>query len=174
MSLALWAALALTGSSSVQVRLVFKPTNFQIGVHAFELAPGRRFPLWQMGSARDRKDLPTGKELADLAISVDPGSARRFLLAFENPGDEPIHFFAAPHGVAPAENALGFKFKCLCVNHAFLIPAHGWWYRVVEVRMSEGTSGTLTVEHNLFRVSAAKAKAFEGAPAERTGHFDQD
>ncbi|EMN38183.1 hypothetical protein LEP1GSC085_2337 [Leptospira interrogans str. L0996] len=55
--------------------------------------------------------------------------------------------FWAPHSMLPAEGSLGFKFKCLCVNHAFYIPSNEIWYRVIELRIGTDLSKGLILIH---------------------------
>ena len=73
-----------------------------------------------------------------------------------------MYFFAAPHVVEPAEYSLGFKFKCLCINHAFSIGPKETWYRVVELRVSKDVVGdNLNITHTIVGIDKDKMKQFE-------------
>jgi cytochrome c oxidase assembly protein Cox11 len=98
-------------------------------------------------------------------LTLEPGQDRRFVLVVQNTGDQPLYFFAAPHVVQPPDQALGFKFKCLCVNRAYIVGPHETWYRVVEFRLSPDFAGQqLTVMHTIIGIDKKRADAFSKDP----------
>jgi hypothetical protein len=85
---------------------------------------------------------------------------------YPNPGDKPLYFFATPHHAEPAAASLGFKFKCLCIDHAFSVPPRETWSRVVELRSSRNMEGDrISLTHTLVGIDEARMKKFSMTPA---------
>jgi hypothetical protein len=146
----------------VRVNLAFVPHGFEGKMATHYLPPGNRAKLWEMGTSAAEGELPIGDEIQGGVLEVKPGSATRFVLVMQNATNAPLYFFAAPHQVNPVQLSLGFKFKCLCINHAFEVPPGHTWYRVVELRMDEGFVGNeITIEHALIGLDEERKKAFE-------------
>lgn len=107
-------------------------------------------PLWETATAAALKSIPAGKPFPGQVVRLKEGETRRAVLVYHNATDKPVRFFAAPHSAAPARVSLGFKFKCLCVNHVYAVPPGQWWYRVVELRAEPGAKGgRLELTHQL-------------------------
>jgi hypothetical protein len=146
----------------IRINLAFVPHEFDGQMATYFLPPGNQSKLWEMGTSASEGQLPIGDEIVDGALEVKPGSATRFVLVMRNTTNAPMYFFAAPHHVNPVQLSLGFKFKCLCINHAFEVPPGHTWYRVVELRMDEGFVGKeITIEHALIGLDEERKKAFE-------------
>lgn len=139
----------------------------------FELKAGARPKLWQTGSSAGLAGTPAGSEIPNGKFVLYPGSNKTFVLVIQNTAKQPLYFFAAPHQVSPATASLGFKFKCLCVNHAFKVPSGGFWYRVVQLQLSEKYRGqeNLTIVHDLIGIDAAQMQDF-ALPS--TEHIHED
>jgi len=121
--------------------------------------------LWETRSVADEKDAPIGKPIPGAELVMSPGQRKRFALVFRNPTDSVRYFFAAPHTVHPAEHSLGFKFKCLCINHAFKSEPKGLWYRIVEFRLSSDFAGTqLILTHTVIGIDKGQADPFLKGP----------
>jgi hypothetical protein len=146
----------------IRINLAFVPHEFDGQMATYFLPPGNQSKLWEMGTSDSEGQLPIGDEIVNGALEVKPGSATRFVLVMRNTTNAPMYFFAAPHHVNPVQLSLGFKFKCLCINHAFEVPPGHTWYRVVELRMDEGFKGNeITIEHALIGLDEERKKAFE-------------
>jgi len=146
----------------IRVRLRWQNHGIEPLMEVFHLPPGNLAKLWEMGTGANPGDMPIGEVIEGGDLDVAPGSKTRFVLVMRNPTDAPLYFFAAPHHVNPVQLSLGFKFKCLCINHAFDIPPGEIWYRVVELRMDEGFVGNgITIEHALIGLDEARKKEFE-------------
>ena len=146
----------------IRVRLRWQNHGLDSLMEVFHLPPGNLAKLWEMGTGADEGAMPIGDVMDDSSLDVAPGSNTRFVLVMRNPTDAPLYFFAAPHHVNPVQLSLGFKFKCLCINHAFEIPPGEIWYRVIELRMDEGFVGNgITIEHALIGLDEARKKEFE-------------
>lgn len=62
----------------------------------------------------------------------------------------------------PTEGSLGFKFKCLCVNHAFCISSNEIWYRVIELRIgTEALSKGLKISHTLVGMDEDRVRLYQ-------------
>jgi hypothetical protein len=69
---------------------------------------------------------------------------------------------------------LGFKFKCLCVNHAFTVPKGEVWYRVVEIRLAPDFLGdSLSLTHNLIGITKDRVSEFQKS-AKESIHSEHD
>ena len=155
-------SLAPVPEGHVRVSLAWQNHGLDVPMETFHLPEGSRAKLWEMGTGANAGELPLGEAFPDGRLVVTPGSVNRFVLVMRNPTDAPLYFFAAPHHVNPVQLSLGFKFKCLCINHAFEIPPGHTWYRVVELRMDEGFVGDgITIEHALIGLDEARKREFE-------------
>lgn len=158
----LLTCLVLTAQAGpLTVHLDWEYHELPARMQVYDLAPTARLTLWQTGEVADISQLPLGSEWRNSETIMAKGATRRFVLVLRNDTAGTLHFFATPHHVDPAENALGFKFKCLCIDHAFSVPAGHVWYRVVELRTKPQMQGErLQLTHQLVGVDATRAKAF--------------
>lgn len=159
-------SIALKKSAKVNIDLVwvFKnlPTNLKMEL--YEPPSQRPFTLWETGTGKDESKLSFSKPIYGdgKRIILNPGTKKQFVLVMRNPSEQTIYFFAAPHRAEPEEASLGFKFKCLCINHAFSIPAKETWYRIVELKISEGFLGDqLLVSHSIIGIDKERVKDFQ-------------
>lgn len=147
----------------VKIDIQFEYKNFAPRVALYEVKANAR--LWDTKSVASAKDAPIAGPMQGTVLAMAPGQDRRFALVVQNTGDQPLYFFAAPHVVQPPEQALGFKFKCLCVNRAYKVEPHETWYRIVEFRLSPDFAGDgLTVMHSIIGIDEKRADAFSKAP----------
>jgi hypothetical protein len=150
-------------SSRVQVKILWDYKDLPVGMKIYELKG--KPPLWTTDSVKDEHQLPFGKEIEDSTFLLKPGLAKRFALGYKNTTDKPIYFFAAPHAAEPPENSLGFKFKCLCINHAYHLEPGETWYRIVEFKLSKVFSANqIALKHTLISISPEKAKSINSTP----------
>jgi len=149
-------------SGTVAVSITFQNHGLDLPMKIFELSAGRLPELWETRVVSDSSDAPISFEIADNILYMSPGSKKTFVLVLKNPSTETIYFFASPHEVFPPESSLGFKFKCLCINHAFSVPPSRIWYRVVQLNLDKGFRGDkMEIKHSLIRVSEERAGEFE-------------
>ncbi|MCX7999167.1 MAG: hypothetical protein N3A69_09500, partial [Leptospiraceae bacterium] len=135
----------------MKVHISWNYRDFPLKMEIYEPVPQRQLELWDTGSKPSLEKLPISNIIEDSQFNIIPGSKKVFVLVTHNPTPETIYFFAAPHVVTPPEFSLGFKFKCLCVNHAFTVPSKEYWYRVVELRMSKNFRGNeINILHDLI------------------------
>lgn len=141
-----------------EVTLAWDEEEFPATMQVYEPKAGEPPALWTTASVKTRKELPVGEELEDGTFELLPGGVKRLVLVVENKTKADLFFFAAPHGVEPAKLSLGFDFRCLCMNHAYHVPAGAIWYRVVELRLDPGfPAKAVEVKHALATVSKARA-----------------
>ena len=127
----------------------------------YEVAERQKPRMWETHTFKSLKDAPVGSVIDGASVTVPRGGKKKFILVAENKTEQPIYFFAAPHGVEPVENALGFKFKCLCINHAYEIGPGEVWYRVVLLKVSPDFYGeSLTLTHNLVGIDLKRFSKF--------------
>jgi hypothetical protein len=151
-----------TGSSA-SVQILWDYKDIPAGMKIYEVKGKAK--LWKTESVKLESELPLAKEIPDATFSLPAGRSKRFALVYKNTTDKTQHFFAAPHSAEPPENSLGFKFKCLCVNHAYKVGPGETWYRIVEFKLSPAFSDKqLSVRHTLIGVSSEKAEAINSAP----------
>lgn len=144
-------------SASVSVNWAYK--DFSAKVELYEVKGQSR--LWETKSVKSLNQAPVAERMESQDFRLNPGDSKRFALVVRNDTDRPLYFFAAPHQVHPVEHSLGFKFKCLCVNHAFVVGPREIWYRVVELRLSEAFVGPeLTITHTILGIDEPRARAF--------------
>lgn len=148
---------------SVKVNIRWDYKDFSDPVIIYEVKGRPR--LWETKSMGSLKAAPVGNLIEGSALSVTPGEKKRFALVVQNSTDRPQFFFAAPHVVHPVEHSLGFKFKCLCINHAFKVGPKETWYRIVEFRLSKEFVGQeLTVTHSVIGIDQKRADSFSKEP----------
>lgn len=162
-ALLILAAAASQPAAKVAVKFSWEARNFPAKMQVFEpSSSGKRLPLWETKSIADPRKLPIANEVEGGKAEIARGSSRRFVLIAKNEGKEPIYFFATPHSAHPPESALGFKFHCLCINHAFKVMPGETWYRVVDFKMDTDFIGSeLEIMHNLIGITAEQHSKFE-------------
>lgn len=149
-------------ASKVEIHVRWETSKLPLQMEIREPSGAQALALWTTGSVAEGKRAPFGDPIPDGTIVLKPGSKKQFLLVMKNTTDEPVYFFAAPHSATPVEHSFGFKFKCLCVNHAFTIPPKETWYRVVEIRLAPDYLGDqLTLTHHLMGMSKERMLEFE-------------
>ncbi|TGK49199.1 hypothetical protein EHQ16_10950 [Leptospira kanakyensis] len=151
-----------TKASKVSIFIKWETTKLPLQMEIREPSGAQSLVLWTTGSVQEGKRAPFGDLIPEDMLVLKPGSKKQFLLVMKNPTDSPVYFFAAPHSAMPVEHSFGFKFKCLCVNHAFTVPPKETWYRVVEIRLAPDFLGDqLTLTHNLIGISRERMLEFE-------------
>lgn len=144
-----------TQGESVTVKLFFKYFGLPNEMKVFQLKPEDKKKLWDTEVVKTEGELPVGSEIKGDTLVLKTGQNKKFVLVFKNTTDKTLAFFAAPHEMKPESNALGYKFKCLCINRTYEVEPGSYWYRVVELRISPQVSGDyLEITHSLFRVTA--------------------
>jgi len=147
------------------IKLIWNYDTLPKEMRVFELKPGLKSKLWDTAVVKDQGQLPLGEEIKDDTLLIKPGQRKRFVLVFKNTTDKTINFFAAPHQMKPEANALGYKFKCLCINQVYEVQPGATWYRVVEMRVSSHVSGNyLEIIHSLFGITVEKSKGLKFEP----------
>lgn len=155
----LMAIESVQALAGVKVNIGWEYRGVESPIELFEVK-GRPH-LWETKSVKSSETAPIGTRIGTSAFEMSPQEVRRFVLVMKNNSDKPIYFFAAPHQVLPPEYSLGFKFKCLCVNHAYTVGPHETWYRVVELRLSDGFVGDkMSITHTIIGIDAKRAKEF--------------
>lgn len=148
-------AWSLPGQNAVAVRILWENRRVAGAMKLYEVDAKRRYEVWEMGNRAKLENLPVADEIPDGRLSLSRGGKRTFVLVMKNDTPQAIHFFAAPHVVNPPEYALGFKFKCLCVNHVFHVPPGHYWYRIVQLQLApEFVGDHLDIQHTLIPVAA--------------------
>ncbi len=149
-------------AEKVTIKINWEYSNLPLKMEIREPSGSQVLQLWTTGSIPEGKNKPFGKEIFESTIVLRPGQKKQFLLMMKNDSDLPVYFFAAPHQAMPVEHSFGFKFKCLCVNHAFSVPGKESWYRVVEIRLAPDFLGdTLNITHNLIGITKERMAEFE-------------
>lgn len=152
---------SVVGADEVRAQIKWKYKNFPAEMKTYEVAEGQKPRMWTTKTVTSIKDAPVGSQISGSSLILDKGSQKRFILVAHNTTDKPIYFFAAPHGVEPVENALGFKFKCLCINFAYEIGPGEVWYRVVILKVSPDFYGdAMTLTHNLVGIDQKRFSKF--------------
>ncbi|WP_411823344.1 LIC11469 family lipoprotein adhesin Lsa20 [Leptospira sp. 'Mane'] len=155
-----------TKSSSVEIEIGWLYTQLPLKMEIREPSGSQSLALWTTGSVPFGKSAPFSTIIVDSKILLKPGAKKQFLLVMKNDTDSTVYFFAAPHQAHPVEHSFGFKFKCLCVNHAFTVPPGEFWYRVVEIRLSpEFLGDKLTLTHNVIGITKERMLDFEKGSA---------
>ncbi len=158
-------------ADKVVIEIKWEYSQLPLKMEIREPAGSQILALWTTGSVPAGKNAPFGKEIPDSTLILKPGSKKQFLLVMKNDSDVPVYFFAAPHQALPVEHSFGFKFKCLCVNHAFTVPPKETWYRVVEIRLApEFLGDRLILTHNLLGMSKERMTQFEKSAQSNIPH----
>lgn len=134
-------------------------SNFPFKMRLHEVDPS--IPLWNMGTS---KKLPqfVKDEIPKSKIEVAPGQRKKFALVFFNHTNETKYFFASPHEINPAEFSLGFKYNCLCMNHAYRVAPKSYWYRSVELRVGNKyrNKKPVAILHTMVGLTPEEGKMF--------------
>ena len=169
------AGIAYAGglSETVNVKLAWTYKEIPPAMRIYEISNRQTLPLWTTETVTNKNQAPITTEIPDSTLILKKGEKKRFALVYTNTSSNPVYFFAAPHSVEPAENALGFKFKCLCINHAYKISPGETWYRIVEFRIAKEFLGDhITLTHALIGMDASRAERFNKSMANDTHDHD--
>lgn len=148
-------------SGSVRVDIHWKKRGMPLSMEIYEPAVQRPVDLWDTRVVGSLAEAPVSQPISGSSFELAPGSRKMFVLVMKNDTDHPVYFFAAPHHAMPEEYTLGFKFKCLCINHAWEIPPGKTWYRVVELRLaSEFRGDTLSITHTLIGITKERMRDY--------------
>ncbi|MBM9502106.1 hypothetical protein JWG44_17755 [Leptospira sp. 201903071] len=146
----------------IQVSVLWEKKQFPFEMELFEGASQRPVDLWATGTVKIISEAPVSSPIEGNDLYLKPGSKKKFVLVVRNTSDQNFYFFAAPHSMEPAESSLGFKFKCLCINHAFYIPPGEIWYRVVELRTGgEALGKELKITHTLVGMDEKRIQLYQ-------------
>lgn len=161
-------------AKQVHIQISWEYSQIPLKMQIYEPSVGQALDLWTTGSVTDAKPKPFSIPIEDSSFWMSPGSKKQFVLVMKNESDKEIYFFAAPHQALPVEHSFGFKFKCLCVNHAFIVPPKETWYRVVELRLSpEFVGDRLSITHHIIGMSKERMFEFKkGAKQELHNEMD--
>ncbi len=144
-------------AAKIDIKWLYKDFANLVNIYEVKGRP----QLWQTNSVANLDAAPIGSLISDASFQLEPGQKKRFVLVVQNSTDKPQYFFAAPHSARPEEQALGFKFKCLCINHAYTINPKQTWYRVVEFRLSPQFEGDgLIITHTIIGIDKKRAASF--------------
>ncbi len=122
---------ASPGGDPVTVKLFWNYDTLPKEMKVYELKPGEQKKLWDTDVVKSPDLLPVGNAIADDTLFLKTGQNKKFVLVYRNTTGQTLHFFAAPHKMTPEANALGYKFKCLCINRVYEVQPGAYWYRVV-------------------------------------------
>lgn len=155
--------LASQAATPVKVNIAWEYKDFAEKMEVREIKGKPR--LWETKVVKASGQAPVGEKIVNSAFVLEPGQIKRFALVVKNESDRPVYFFSAPHVAQPVEHSLGFKFKCLCIDHAYSIGPKETWYRIVEFRLSKEFVGPeLTVTHTIIGIDKTRAEAFSMGP----------
>nr|WP_232380827.1 hypothetical protein [Leptospira ainlahdjerensis] len=158
----LWGPEENDPNRQIQVSILWEKKHFPFEMELFEGASQRPVDLWATGTVKKISDAPVSSSIGGNGLYLKPGSKKKFVLLVRNTSDQDFYFFAAPHSMEPAESSLGFKFKCLCINHAFYVPAGEIWYRVVELRTGREALGKeLRITHTLVGMDEKRVQLYQ-------------
>lgn len=157
---------SLEKTDEVKIQILWNYRNLNQKMELYEPASQRPIKLWEMASTKDKDSIPISSlKIKNGTFFLKPGSQKYFVLIMKNDTKESVYFFATPHIAYPPESALGFKFKCLCINYAFNVNPGETWYRVVRLRLSENFLGSrLKIYHTLIGITKERMEKFKLKP----------
>ncbi|XDD51661.1 hypothetical protein AB3N59_07995 [Leptospira sp. WS92.C1] len=157
-----WERIFSDLNRQIRVSILWEKKGFPFEMELYEGASQRPVDLWATGSVKSLAEAPVSSRIVGNDLYLKPGSKKKFVLVVKNTTDQDFYFFAAPHSMEPAEGSLGFKFKCLCINHAFYIPPGEIWYRVVELRTgAEAMVKELKIAHTLVGMDEERIQIYQ-------------
>jgi hypothetical protein len=152
-------------SEFIKAKIDWSYIDFPLEMKIYEIKSQIAYNLWDTHSVSSIDSSPASTEIPESTIVVQSGRYKEFILGVKNPTDKPVFFFAAPHSVQPPQYSLGFKFKCLCINHAFTVKPGEFWYRVVRLNIDKDFRGdSFVIKHELIGISEERMKEFEFKP----------
>lgn len=154
-------------ASKVAIQLLWDYKQVPATMKIYELNSQKGAKLWDTGSISQLSQAPVTSEIPNSTLNFTAGESKMFVLLLKNDTKQTLHFFAAPHSVNPPELSLGFKFKCLCIDHVYEVPAGQYWYRVVELKTAPNYVGDkVSITHSLIQVDAGR----NPIPYQKQGH----
>ncbi len=152
-------------SEFIKAKIDWSYIDFPLEMKIYEVKSQIAYNLWDTHTVASIESSPASTEIPESTIVVQSGRYKEFILGVKNTIDKPVYFFAAPHSVQPPQYSLGFKFKCLCINHAFTVKPGQFWYRVVRLNIDKDFRGdSFVIKHELIGISEDRMKEFEFKP----------
>lgn len=152
-------------SEFIKVKINWNYIDMNSEMKIYEIKSQMAYELWDTRSVKSIESSPVSIEIPESSFVVQSGRYKEFILGMQNNTDKPIYFFASPHSVDPPQYSLGFKFKCLCINHAFTIKPGEFWYRVVRLNIDKDFRGSaFAIKHDLIGITEDRMKEFEFKP----------
>lgn len=152
-------------SEFIKAKIDWNYIDIPAEMKIYEVKSQIAYNVWDTQSVSSIDSSPASTEIPESTIVVQSGRYKEFVLGMQNNTDKPIFFFASPHNVQPPQYSLGFKFKCLCINHAFTIKPKEFWYRVVRLNIDKDFRGdSFIIKHDLIGITEERMKEFEFKP----------
>ena len=159
--------VVLPETDKVKVHISWNYRAIPLEMELYEPASQRPLKYWDTGIVNSAEKLPVSEKISGSEFYLKPGAKKLFVLALRNNTDKPVYFFAAPHSVKPEEYGFGFKFKCLCINKAFMVNPGEYWYRAVELKLAEEFKGeNIEINHTLIGITENRMKELEKSSSE--------
>ncbi len=138
----------------------FEYTNFPLRIKLYEASKPDRVNVGKSDAVKKFSKAPLANEIKDGVIRVASGEFKKFYMVVENTSNEDQYFFVSPHEATPVELTLGFKYLCLCYNHAFRVPAKETWFRGVSISLKDFAWGDrIHVAHKVIGINKSKYEA---------------
>ncbi|MBP7282037.1 MAG: hypothetical protein KBA66_10690 [Leptospiraceae bacterium] len=152
-------------SEFIKVKINWNYIDLNSEMKIYEIKSQMAYELWETRSVKSIESSPASIEIPESSFVVQSGRYKEFILGMQNNTDKPMYFFASPHSVDPPQYSLGFKFKCLCINHAFTIKPGEFWYRIVRLNIDKDfRGGAFAIKHDLIGITEDRMKEFEFKP----------
>jgi hypothetical protein len=153
-----FSSVSFSNESTIRINWNYKNFN-SAKMQLYEV--DNKLPVWYTKNAKNIQATLLKEPIKDGILKLAPNRVKKFALVMQNDTSEPIYFFAAPHSTTPDELSLGLKFKCLCINHAFIIEPKSIWYRVVQISLHPGYVGKeMDLTHSIIGLDKKKATQF--------------
>lgn len=132
-------------------------SGLPIKVHLYMLKNNHGLRDSQTGIVDEQiKSLMT-LEIDSSKVPLWTSQEQPLLIVIENTSNKPVDFSVAPHHTVPMEEAMNFKFFCLCNGHVYNIPSKGMWYRHMKLKADATLSAKdIHLKHVIFAAKKGK------------------
>jgi hypothetical protein len=143
--------------AKVDIKLSLTYQKFDLKTKLYELPSSMADRTGEtFNTTNTSRILDGARELKEGMIEMPSESYRMIAITIENKTSEPVYFNVAQHSIAPADEALGIKFVCLCTSQVFRVKPNQTWVRIMKLQInSANRASNFNLVHTIYGIDPA-------------------
>jgi hypothetical protein len=140
--------------SNVDIKLLLTNQKFDLKTRLYELPSSMIDRTGEsLNTTNTSRILDGARELKEGMIQMPSESYRMIAITVENNTTAPVYFHVAQHSIAPADEALGIKFVCLCNGTVYRARPKETWVRIMKLQISSANRASkFDLVHTIYGI----------------------